>query len=291
MGRAPQAGDAGGDAGEWVGARRAGKAHGRRRGVLLVIGMEDEDPVERPREHRVDLVFLARHREAHAQEVRRVVEIVLRIHEGLADRILVRHRSKRRHLGDHAHGGDHALLRIRDVGRVVIEGRQRADRRHHDGHRMGVAAEALEEAVHLVMHHGVARDAVIEIGLLGRGRQLAVEEQVAGLEEIAVLGELLDRIAPIQQHTLVAVDIGDLRLAARGRGEARIVRERTGLGVELRDVEDARTDRAGFHRQLDVLVLEIQSCVVRAHASSPFQLEAGEYLVRSRNWRRCLRAA
>ena len=139
MGGAPQAGDAGRDAGERVGARRAGKTHGRGRGVLLVIGVQDEDPVERPREHRVDLVFLARHREAHAQEVRRVVEVVLRIHEGLADRVLVGHGGERRHLGDHAHGGDHALVRIRDVGRVVIEGR-RARRREATMMAIGCAS-------------------------------------------------------------------------------------------------------------------------------------------------------
>ena len=213
-----------------------------------MIGMQDEDAVERAREHRVDLVFLARHREAHAQEVRRVVEVVLRIDEGLADRIFVGHRGERRHLRDHAHRGDHALMRIGDVGRVVIEGRQRADAGHHDRHRMRVAAEALEEPVHLLVHHGVARDAVVEIGLLRRGRQLAVEQQVAGLEEVAVLGELLDRIAAIEQHALVAVDIGDRGLAARRRGEARIVGEHPGLGVELRDVDDARADRAVLHR-------------------------------------------
>ena len=71
MGRAPQAGDAGGDAGERIGARRAGEPHRRGRGVLLVVGVQDEDAVHGARQHRVDLVLLARHREAHAQEVRR----------------------------------------------------------------------------------------------------------------------------------------------------------------------------------------------------------------------------
>ena len=100
--RAPQARDAGGDAGERIGARRAGEPHRRGRGVLLVVGMQDEDAVERLGEHRVDLVGLARHREAHLQEVRRVVEIVARIDERLADRVLVSHRRDGRHLGDHA---------------------------------------------------------------------------------------------------------------------------------------------------------------------------------------------
>ena len=86
MRRAPQAGDAGGDAGERIGARRAGKPHRRGRGVLLVIGVQDEDAVHGARQHRIDLVLLARHGEAHVQEVGGVVEIVLRIDERLADR-------------------------------------------------------------------------------------------------------------------------------------------------------------------------------------------------------------
>ena len=37
-----------------------------------------------------------------------------------------------------------------------------------------------------------------------------------------MLGDLLDRIAAIEQHTFVAVNIGDLRFATRRRGETRI---------------------------------------------------------------------
>jgi hypothetical protein len=56
--------------------------------------------------------------------------------------------------------------------------------------------------------------AVIEVGLLRGGRQFPVEQQIASLEEIAVLGNLLDGIAAVQQDAFVAVDIGDLGLAA-----------------------------------------------------------------------------
>ena len=47
MGRPPECGDAGGDRGVGAGAGRADQADGRGRGVLLVIGVQDEDPVER----------------------------------------------------------------------------------------------------------------------------------------------------------------------------------------------------------------------------------------------------
>ena len=223
---------------------RAGEAHRRGRGVLLVVGVEDEDAVHGAREHRIDLVLLARHREAHAQEVRGVVERVQRINERLADVILERHRGDRRHLRDHAERRDHALVRIGDVGRVVIEGRQRADDAAHDRHRVGVAAEAGEEAAHLLVDHRVIGHAMVEVGLLRRRRQLAVEQQVAGLEEVAVLGELLDRVAAIEQDALVAVDEGDLGLAGGGRGEARIVGEAPGVAVERADVDDVGAERA-----------------------------------------------
>ena len=107
---------------------------------------------------------------------------------------------------------------------------------------MRVAAEALEEAAHLLVDHRVMVHAIVEVGLLRLGRQFAVEQQVAGLEEVAVLGELLDRVAAIEQDAFVAVDIGDLGLAAPGRGEARVVGEDAGLAVKLGDVDDVRTD-------------------------------------------------
>ncbi len=221
-----------------------------------MVGVQDEDAVHGARQHRVGLVVLGRHREAHAQEVRGVVELVLRIDERLADRIFVGHGGQRRHLRDHADRRDHALMRIRDVGGVVIERRQRADAAGHHRHRMGVAPEALEEPAHLLVHHGVAGDAVVEVGLLRRRRQFAVEQQVAGLQEVAVLGQLLDRIAAIEQDALVAVDIGDLGLAARRRGEAGVVGEHAALAVELGDVEHVRADRAVVDREIPVLVAD-----------------------------------
>ncbi len=138
----------------------------------------------------------------------------------------------------------------------MIERRQRADRAGHHRHRMGVAPEALEKAAHLLMHHGVARDAVIEVGLLRRRRQLAVQQQVAGLQEVAVLGDLLDRHAAVEQDARVAVDVGDLGLAGAGRGEAGVVGEHAGLGVELADVDHLGPDGAVVDREAVFLVAD-----------------------------------
>ncbi len=80
---------------------------------------------------------------------------------------------------------------------------------------MRVATEAGEEAVHLVVNHRVTGHGRVELGLLLGGGQFPVEQQVAGLKEVAAFGELLDGVTPIEQDAFVTVDIGDLAFAGR----------------------------------------------------------------------------
>jgi hypothetical protein len=133
--------------------------------------------------------------------------------------------------------GDLAVLRVVDVGAVVIEGRQRADQAGHHRHRVRVAAEAAQEELHLLVDHRVVGHARDEVDLLLALGSSPLQQQVAGLEEVAVRRELLDRVAAVQQLALVAVDVGDRRLARRRRQEARVVGELAGLRVELADVD------------------------------------------------------
>ena len=98
-----------------------------------------------------------------------------------------------------------------------------------------------------------------------RVRQLAVQQEVADLEEARLLGKLVDGIAAVQKHALVAVDEGDLAFAARRRGEARIVGEDVGFGVKLSNVDDGGTVGSFEDRQLDRLVVETHLSRV-AHA-------------------------
>ena len=175
-----------------------------------MVGMQDEDAVHCPAQHRIDHVRLARHAERHVQEVFRVAQVVARIHERLADGVLVRHRGDRRQLGDQPVGGDHPLRRIFDIGAVVVEGREGAGHAAENRHRVGVTAEAAQEVVDLLMDHRVIGDGLVEgYHLLGRG-QFAMEEQVADFKEIAVLRQIFDRIAAVQQNTFIAVDVSDL---------------------------------------------------------------------------------
>jgi hypothetical protein len=68
MRRTPQRGDASGNRGVRVGAGGTDQAHGRGGGILLVIGMQDEQQIQRLRGHRIHLQRLARHFEHHVQE-------------------------------------------------------------------------------------------------------------------------------------------------------------------------------------------------------------------------------
>src|SRR5690606_29691421 len=63
--RTPQRGDAGGDTGERIGTGRAGQTYGGGGGVLLMVGVADEDLVHRLGQHRADRFDLGRGVEHH----------------------------------------------------------------------------------------------------------------------------------------------------------------------------------------------------------------------------------
>ncbi|SPU58332.1 Uncharacterised protein [Brucella melitensis] len=170
--------------------------------------------------------------------------------------VLVGHGCKRRHLGDQADRSDHALMRIGDIGRVVVEGGHGAQATHHDSHRVGITTEAGEELRHLLVQHGVAGYTIVEIGLLGCGRQFAVKKQIAGFEEVAMLGKLVDRVAAIKQDAFVTIDIGDFGFARSGGSEARVVGECVGILVKWTNINDIRPDSAFSHRQIERFAVE-----------------------------------
>ena len=78
MAWAPEACNAGCDTCEWVSTRRACETNSRRRRVLLVVSVKDEDLVHRLSEGFVHFIVLSRDRKTHTQEVLRIAEIVAR---------------------------------------------------------------------------------------------------------------------------------------------------------------------------------------------------------------------
>jgi hypothetical protein len=190
------------------------------------------------------------HRKAHAQEILGEAQIVERIDERLAGAVFERHRRDGRDFGDQAVACDLALARIVDVGRVVIEGRQRTHNPAHDRHRMRVAPEAAEEGGKLLVHHRMHGDGAVESLHLLLRRQFAVKQQVTHLQEIRMRRELVDRVAAVKQNAFVAVDEGDLAFAACRGCEAGIVGEHIRLAIKLADVDHVRAFMAGENRKL-----------------------------------------
>src|SRR3546814_3134128 len=66
---------------------------------------------------------------------------------------------------------------------------------------MRIAAETLQKDTHLLVHHGVIGHQCVELGLLRPARQVAIQDQVADIQKIAVLRKLVDGIAAIQQRS------------------------------------------------------------------------------------------
>src|SRR5205807_2606538 len=72
-------------------------------------------------------------------------------------------------------------------------------------------------------------------------RQLAEEDEISRLEIVAVLGELLDRIAAVEQDAFLTVDVRDRAPAIRGVHERGVVRHEP-------EVVRRRLDLAQIHR-------------------------------------------
>ena len=226
---------------EEVDHRAADQAHRAGGAVLLVVGVQDQQQVDGLLDHRVDVVLLAGRREHQAQEVADVAQPVVGIHERLADRVLVRVGRHGRHLGDQPVHRDLDLALVARVEGVGVEGRERGDRRGAGRHRMRVLRQRAVEALEVLVQHRVVGDRRgegVELLLLG---QLAAHQQVGDLEEGALRSQLLDRVAPVAQDALLAVDEGDRAPARAGVGVAGIEGDEARLVAQLRDVDGALT--------------------------------------------------
>ncbi|NRP51517.1 hypothetical protein XMM354_003316 [Aliiroseovarius sp. xm-m-354] len=180
-----------------------------------MIRVEGKDPVHGAAKDRVHLMIFGGHGKAHAQEVRRIVQIIARIDEGLADGVFIGHRRNGRHFGDQADRSDLALVFVIDVGAVVIEGRHRTDHAYHDSHRMRITTETAEEVHHLFVQHGVVGHQALEFFQRFGAGQLTVEQQITYFEVMRLRRKLLNRIAPVQQNAFVTVDESDGAVAGR----------------------------------------------------------------------------
>ena len=215
-----------------------------------MVGVQHEDAVQRAFEHRIDLVFLAWRTKHHAQEVAGIRQLIARVHVGLALAVFVGHGHQRRHFGNQSDGRNLAVLRVVDVGAVMVEGRQRAHQACQHSHGVRIAAKTAQEELQLFVDHGVVQYQLVKVRALAGAGQLALEQQVAGVEVIAVGGQLLDGVAAVQQLAFVTVNVGDGRLARSSRQKTWVVGEHAGLPIQLADVNHVRTNGALVKRHV-----------------------------------------
>ena len=150
--------DPGGERREEVRRARADHAHGRGRAVLLVVGVEEQEQVQRAGDLGLRDVVLVRLREHHVQEVLAERQLLLREDVGQALLVAVDHRPDRPDLRDRHRRREvevrQVLLEI--VRRQVrIMRRERGHDRGQHRHRRRVLREPLEDLLHLRLDRGV----------------------------------------------------------------------------------------------------------------------------------------
>ena len=143
-----------------IDVRAADAAHRAGRAVLLVVGVQDEQHVERALERRVRLVLHLGHLEQHVQEVAGEAEVVVGVDVGPADAVAIGVGGNGRRLGDQPVDLLAPRLGVEDLLAVRIERRHRADGADEHAHRVGVVGEALHELLDVLVHHRVHGDLV-----------------------------------------------------------------------------------------------------------------------------------
>ena len=141
-----------------------------------MVGVEDEQQVQRLRGNFIYLIGLCRHGEEHVQQVLCVIQVVARVHERLTNVQLVSRSSNCRELREYSMRKNIAMVWIRGVHLVVVVRGHRTDNRRQHGHRVGVVTKALEEVQHALVEHRMCADSPIERGKLISRRQFAMQQ-------------------------------------------------------------------------------------------------------------------
>src|SRR5665647_1358609 len=254
-----------------VGVARPDQPHRRGRTVLLMIGMQDQQLVQRLGHDRIHVIALGRQPERHPQEVVHQRDRVVRVQERLTHTLLVRVRRDRGQLGHQPHRRDLHLLGVERVKAVLVERRERRDRRRQHRHRVRIPGKTTKEALQILMQQRVMPDPRVEVRQLHGGRQLPIDQQVRSLQERRVLSQLLDRIPAIPQNPRITIDIRDRRRTRRRVDEPRVNRDPTSLLQQLRDVVPITALGRLNQRECELLVSasKNRTCLVVVHEVVP----------------------
>jgi hypothetical protein len=232
MERTPQCADARGGASEEIRLARGNHADRRGRTILLMIGMQHEDEVQRLHDLGLQIVITVRQREHHVQEVRCVVVFRLGINDRQSARLPISERRDRAHLGNQPR--DLYLETVRVVGReqVGTETAGGVDHRGQNCHRVSRGGEALEMILHAFVQQLVFGEPLGKLPELVAVRQAAPDQQERDLDERRLLREFFDWDSAIPQDALFAVDEGDGAFAGTGIAVAVVEGDMAGLASQ-----------------------------------------------------------
>lgn len=269
VGRAVERSTPGGNGAVRIDQRAPDLEDGCRGAVDFVVGVDDEQGVEGPLEHGVRAVLVSGEVVEQVEKVARVGQALGGPVEGPALSHAVRCGGERGRLADDAEnllvedleGGGIArggirveFLALQRWVRFWGKSAQRGKGRGHHGHGVRVITEGLEHALNVAVDIRVVHDLILPALELRAGRQLAVDEQECGFEEVALVDELLDRVPSVSQDAILAINVGDFALDNGCVHVSRVVDSQALAGLILGTV--------GVRLRLDLLDVGGQDRVV-----------------------------
>ena len=121
---------------------------------------------------------------------------------------------------------------------------------------------------HGLVDFGVAGQLGAEARVLVAARQVAEDQQPGDFHEVGALFELFDRYAAVTQDAALAVDVGDVALAAAGVAVARVQGDQPALVAQPANVDRALAFAALHNGQIVVMVADHQGRFVGHYCNS-----------------------
>ena len=174
-----------------------------------MVGVEDEQHIHRPLQHRVRAEAGPLAAEDHVEEVRREREVPAGRNRGQSPPVPVRHRRQGGRAGDEAADLDGAVFGVGDRLRLRVHRAEAGEQRDEHRHRVGVRGEPLEEPGERLRDGLVPGDVFPPASAVRRAGELAAQQQPGDVEVAGAPRELLDRVAPVAEDAAVAVYVGD----------------------------------------------------------------------------------
>ena len=171
------------------------------------------------------------------QEIGAVAEVRVGVGERQPQRAAVGKRGDRADLADQPRGRFlQRFLGLQGEELLVVAG-QVAQRGGKNGHRRRVQRNVLVLVLHALVQQLVGRQETAEPLEFVRPRQPPEDQQPRHLDEVRLVGELLDGDAAVAENALFAVDEGDRAAADAGIAQRRVVGDQARLVAQLGNVQ------------------------------------------------------